>query len=170
MSHLTESQMEEVLQRTVRAIRRLNELWGLKDAVLLRPPADPEALKNLVASVPFQLPPSYLQILGIHDGIDDLYGIRGSLLHSGFRLDFPNFDKEWGRPNMWIFIADNDWNAVAFDTDTQSAEGEMEVQEISDNLDADRWPSLSDFLIGYSERMEGWLAAELADRTEADDD
>src|SRR5581483_12353198 len=112
MQNLTESQMEEVLQITAQALRQLNEFWGLKDQVVLRPPAAPQVLSDLAASVRFPLPPSYLRLMSLHDGIDNFYGIRGHLLHSRFRHIFPDFDKEWKRPQMWVFIADNDWNAV----------------------------------------------------------
>jgi len=168
MQNLTESQMEEVLQITAQALRQLNEFWGLKDQVVLRPPAAPQVLSDLAASVRFPLPPSYLRLMSLHDGIDNFYGIRGHLLHSRFRHIFPDFDKEWKRPQMWVFIADNDWNAVAFDTNTRNAEGEMEVLEIADNIDADRWLSLTDFLIAYRQRMETWVATEQADRTKGE--
>ena len=52
----------------------------------------------------------------------------------------------------------------------RDASGEMQVLEIAENVDADRWPSLSDFLIGYNERNRTWLAGELADRAKVDDD
>lgn len=170
MNQLSESQMKEVLRRTVDALRKLNELWGLDDPVSPRPPATQLALRKLAATVPFPLPPSYVQLLCIHDGIDNFYGIRGQLLPSSYRLDFPNFERDWNRPHLLFFVEDDDFNAVAFDTNMRNPECEMEVVEIAENIDSDRWPSLSDFLIGYMERIENWLANEQADRSVADDD
>jgi hypothetical protein len=170
MAELTEPAMREVLQQTMAALTRLNELWGLDDPVAPHPPATPYNLQTLTADTPFGLPPSYLQLLRIHDGIDNFYGISGDLLPSTYRLTFPDFEKDWKRPHLLFFIMDNDWNAVAFDTKTRDVAGEMQVLEIADNVDADRWPSLSDFLLAYNERMQAWLTGELADRAKVDDD
>ncbi len=170
MSELTVLQMEAVLKRTVDVLNALDALWDLHDPVVPHPPATSSALQRLAAAVSFPLPPSYVQLLSICDGIDNVYGISGDLLPSSYRFQYPDFDKIWTRPTMFFIIADNDWNAVTFDTNTQNADGEMEVVEIADNIDADRWQSLSAFLIGYQERVEGWLAGERADRAKVDDD
>lgn len=169
MSRLTGLQMEAVLNRSIEVLRRLDDLWDLKHPPHPHPPASAEALAKLGALVPWKFPPSYIQLLRIHDGIDNFYGINGELLSSAQRLTPHDFESEWRRSQLLFFIMDDDWNAVAFDTTTRNSDGEMEVLEIAENVDSDRWPSLADFLVGYKHRLEGWLAGEEADRSKVDD-
>ena len=167
---LTTSQSNEILDQIMDVMRQLNQLWGLQNLVAARSPATEQDLLELQRTAPHPPPPSYIRLLSIHNGVEDFYGLRGRILPCNFRSTFPDFDREWRRPNILVFVADDDWNAVAFDANTLDSDGEMGVLEIAENVDADRWPSLSEFLIGYHERLAGWLAAERADRSKAEDD
>ena len=170
MITMSQAQMDEVLQRSMQVLRSIYTLWGLDLPVVPGPPATTQSLNRLAAAVPFPLPPSYVQLLRIADGITNFYRLWGKIIPCTYRLEHPRFAEDWERPDLFFFIEGTEGNAVAFDPATRNAEGEMAVLEIDNYLDADRWPSLNDFLVGYKERLEGWLADEQADRAKVDDD
>jgi hypothetical protein len=169
-TQLSDEEMAGVVRRIALTMSKLNGFWGMRDEVCLHPGASSKQIDALASSVKHPLPPSYKQLLRLFNGIDDIYGLRGKLLPTDFRKTVPDFDLSWRRPTYLVFIADEDWNAVAFDALKRKSDGEMEVIEIAENIDADRWSSLSAFLIGYLQRLEGWLATEQADRALRDDE
>jgi hypothetical protein len=111
-----------------------------------------------VASTEVTLPTSYLELLQLHDGIESFYWVADDLLSCAAQTEDPDHAKHWDRPQMHFFIMGDDFEGVAFDTDTRGDDGEMEVVEFAHNVETVRWPSLDAFLVGYRDRLLGLFA------------
>lgn len=171
MAPLTRDEMETILRRILEVDRELKHFHDLERAnAVPHAHAARDSVQRLEAVLPFELPASYVQMLGIVDGVDNFYWVDNDLLSSSYLLDHPDYSRHWERPEMFFFIMGDDWEAVAFDTANKDTDGEMEVVEFDRNTEDMRWPSLSDFLIGYKERLEDWLARARADRAQTDDE
>ena len=164
---------ESLIRHIVQALEEINVFEGLDDEankVKCHPPASKQEIEKLKQALPFALPPSYIQLLSIHNGIENFYRINGKILSASHRLQYSYDHEDWERPNLLFIAMDDSWNAVALDSMTLDAEGEMEVQEFDRNVETTRWSSLDEFLEGYSERLREYLQNARADRAQMDDD
>ncbi|HEY6877859.1 MAG TPA: SMI1/KNR4 family protein [Polyangiales bacterium] len=123
------------------------------------PPASEGQVQALCDALPFRLPPSYLELLRISDGIARFKWVDADLKSTAQLLADPGLDDWPERPELWVFIYGADTSdGVAFDRRTCDASGEMEVVELANYQEDMRHPSLSAFLRGYLARLESWLA------------
>jgi hypothetical protein len=167
MGRISATDMAARLKRIEECDRRFKEIYeGGKYAGArfnAGPPASEEELSALSAAVPFSLPPSYLDLLRINNGVTNFKWIRDHLISSHERIQSPDLDDWPDRPEMWFIIAgDDNSDGVAFDRNTSDLDGEMEVVEFANYREDSRWPSLSDFLAGYLARLEDWILREQA--------
>lgn len=139
-----------------------------------RPPATLGALTQLAARFPQgQLPPSYAQLLLIHDGIKNFNFVDKSLLSIEDLLylgDDGRTQREAEKePDMIFFIVGTAWNGVAFDRKTVRPDGEMDVVRFNKTGATRRWKTLPEFLLWYLEWLEKEYAKALADRKNLED-
>ncbi len=163
--------MKEVVGKILRVDRELKSFADFEDSLAIpAAPATDEAIQELRRLLNRPIPPSYVQLLRLHDGIENFYWVEEDLVSTTFRREYPDYAAHWEPPDFDFFVIGDDWEAVAFDMSTQRDDGEMEVVEFLRNVERHRWSSLSDFLRGYLERMEDRLIKERADRALLDDD
>jgi hypothetical protein len=132
------------------------------------------AFKNKYGS---RVPPSYLQLLSIYDGVDNFEWVDVSLLSIDYLLTHDNLDDHWveveafAPGEAFIFARSNsDPHVVAFLTQKVGADGEMRVI----HLDADGPRGKHKNLEAYLRSRRKWfaeaLAEEKADRAGLSDD
>jgi hypothetical protein len=159
-----------LLAKAVARIITARTAWSMREArterIVANPPATKPALRARAAASPHPLPPSYLDLLELHDGIAGFYGIDGELVSSSYRGEH---DEQWRDStqladcpelaNLVFFAMDSDGSAASFDATTRDSRGEMQVIEIRDYRELERFDSLASFLITFAERMESWIEA-----------
>ncbi|MEP6653920.1 MAG: SMI1/KNR4 family protein [Myxococcales bacterium] len=172
MNNLDPADMARIIARIVELDQILKPLKMRnpdRRKIMPHPPATPANLQNLDRSVKVRLPPSYLQLLSIHDGIDNFYWTDNPLRSSSYIINTPSYQDHYEIPDQFLFITGSDWISVGFDKQTQKTDGEMEVVENDKSGEATRWPSLPSFLMGYCERLEEWVRDAHADRAKVED-
>jgi hypothetical protein len=120
-------------------------------------PANTEAIQRIGQATQLRLPPSYVQLLSLHDGIDNFYWVDTPLHSTKYILENPHYQEDYELPGLFLFICGPDWISVGFDRQSQGEDGEMEVVECDKGGEHTRWKSLSAFLTGYLARLQGWL-------------
>lgn len=132
------------------------------------------AFKNKYGS---RVPPSYLQLLSIYDGVDNFEWVDVSLLSIDYLLTHDNLDDHWveveafAPGEAFIFARSNsDPHVVAFLSQKVGADGEMRVV----HLDADGPLGKHKNLEAYLRSRRKWfaeaVAEEKADRAGLSDD
>jgi hypothetical protein len=161
MATLSKDEMKNVLHEIIEAYTKwqeINELARPEDKVFLHPPATEPALAALQSVAPFKLPPSYVQLLSLYDGIDNFFGFNGNIVSSAYRFDR---NREWkdclDLSQVMLFAFDEDGTALFFDGTTQTPDGELGVIEIGNYRERHTYASLSDYLVDRAELMRTWL-------------
>jgi hypothetical protein len=173
MPTLDRTHMQAVLARIIELdpiLKPLHTTEPDRVKIVPYPPATSAELEQVSQQLKLRLPPSYLQLLSIHNGIDNFYWIENPLHSTAFFARAPKYAAHYELPDQFLFISGPDWITVGFDKTTQLPDGEMEVIEGDKTGETDRWPSLSDFLVGYRDRLEKWYADAQGDRAKTDDD
>jgi hypothetical protein len=113
-----------------------------------------------------RVPPSYLQLLSIYDGIDNFEWVDVSLLSIDFLMTHHNLDDYWveaeafGPGEAFIFARSNsDPHVVAFLTQKVGPDGEMRVV----HLDADGPLGKHKTLEAYLRSRRDWFASAVAE-------
>ena len=134
------------------------------------PPATAAQLEALQEHLGLQLPPSYREFLGLHNGIEnfeyDLHLMSTEQIianDEGWVEDLADEEPELAR---FFLAGDDDTNAGCYVFDHQKVDdgGEMEVVHFSMRLEETRWPSFLDLLEERLKRSEEHLKSERADR------
>lgn len=173
MATLTQQQLLDLFNRIISALNKLQYFHGVETnrfQIVPHPPAPGAALAQLQHAYAIRFPQAYLDLLAIADGVENFYWVYGELVGTSVLLNNKNHAADWERPSVFFFITGGDWDAVGFDTEAVDENGEMAVQEYEANCESIRWPSFNDFLIGYCERLEQWVADAEADRQGLEDD
>ena len=134
-----------------------------------RPPATAADIATLRAAWKQPPPPSYVRLLMLHNGIDNFYWMDMPLLATADIAEQSTLADDYELSHLLLLMA-AEWRAIGFDPTTADAEGEMAVAVCDKTGEHTRWPSLSAFLIGYRDRLAGWLADAKKDRAALDDD
>lgn len=176
---MDQEEMEKILAHLVEIDPRIKELtfdFADDDNIRLEASsgANLDALAKLAVNFPQgRLPPSYAQLLLLHNGIKNFKYVDESLLSAEDLLrlgDDGRTQREAQKePHMIFFIFGPGWNGVAFDRRTVRPDGEMEVAEFDKTGETNRWPSLDDFLRWYLASQEEQYKKVLADRKNLED-
>lgn len=133
-------------------------LPGGRPVIVAHPPAPPERIAQLKAAEQYVVGPTYQRLLSIHDGLDNFYWNGAHLLSSRQLLEQPDCTAAHAQPDTFLFMLGRDRSSVGFDLNTRRNDGEMFVVEFDAKGEtAERWPSLTNFLWTYVERLEAWL-------------
>jgi cell wall assembly regulator SMI1 len=160
--------VKEELRQVLKRIVAARTTWlsqALDDEVVVQPGATEEALAGLTSARHRSIPASYLELLRIHDGIDEFFGIGGELLSSSYRGEsdsaWADCCTEWNElPDLDMLLliaADDDGSCVAFDMTTLRDDGEADVVAIQNFRSVRRYPSLLEYLRSHAEAMEARL-------------
>lgn len=166
---MTEEELRALLDRLVEATLERDRYYDENPArPELGPPATPEQISALELHWQRRVPPSYRKLLGICNGMTKLL-LDVALLSTQELIDdvpgLETFEEPFPELWKWIFACAGDsYDALAFDPTQTRDDGEMAVVLIGDEGEAERWPSLEDFLQSLVARVEAEAAGEKADR------
>ena len=149
-----------VLARAIEIDAELKPLLpGNRPLIVAHPPAPPERIAQLKAAEQYVVGPTYQRLLSIHDGLDNFYWNGANILSSRQLLEQPDYAAIHAQPDTFLFMLGRERSSVGFDLNTRRNDGEMFVVEFdAKGKFSERWPSLTNFLWTYVERMEAWLA------------
>ena len=174
---LTLDQMKELVDEIIDLGNQLRTFHG-HGAHAARP-YPPGSSKNLAVfrGKHAQLPPSYLQLLSIYDGIANFDWVDVALLSSDYLLTQPDPTAAWidggsfAKGERFIFAqSDTDSHAIAFLTDPISDDGEMEVIDFDSDGPVETYQHLEAYLLARHEWFANAVAGEKADRAGLADD
>jgi hypothetical protein len=169
---LTRDQMKAIVDETIALGNELRAFHGHTDrAARPRPPATAAALKVFEARYPERVPPSYLQLLSICDGVDNFDWVDVSLLSTDFLLANDDLDEDWieaeyfDEGEVFIFAqSDDDAHAIGFHTKKKAKDGEMKVVDVAASLEPKEYKNLEDYLRRRRDWFAKYVAREKADR------
>jgi hypothetical protein len=175
---LTAGQMKALLDESVALGNELRVFHGHDDMPARpAPAATPAALGTFKRRYGKRVPPSYLQLLSIYDGIDNFEWVDVSLLSIDFLLAHDDLDEDWveteafAAGELFIFAQSNsDAHAVAFLTKNVARNGEMEVVHFDSNGTLGEYKNLEEYLRDRRDWFAAAVAEEKADRTGLSDD
>ena len=175
---LSVGQMKALVDEIVALGNELRVLNDLDDTpAMTRPPATAAALNAFKARFARQVPPSYLQLLSIYDGVDNFEWVDVSLLSTDYLLTYDGLDRDWveagALPADGAFIfaqSDSDDHIVAFLTRNVGADGEMEVVHLTAEGPIGEHKNLEEYLLARRDWFASELAREKADREGLSDD
>lgn len=164
---LTAGQMKALVDEIVAMGNELRALHGHDDEPAKPRPAPTAAALNAFKSKHgSRVPPSYLQLLSIYDGVDNFDWVDVSLLSIDFLLTNDDLEEDWveveafAAGEAFVFAqSDSDAHVVAFLTRKVGADGEMRVV----HLDADGPLGKHKNLEAYLRSRRKWFADALAD-------
>ncbi|MFK7987725.1 MAG: hypothetical protein AB8I08_17035 [Sandaracinaceae bacterium] len=145
--------LEEQIRLIVDALRARNNRRGELRPIILGAAVDEITLASRLATAPFELPPSYVALLQLHDGIEGFYGEHGELLPARYRgqLDAAYADRVDLTDRMLI-AADGAGHGLFLDGTDPGPEGETPLIEVTPDGML-RHASLSAFLETYVARL-----------------
>lgn len=169
MSHLTQDNIKVVIDQILDAMTELDAFFtGDPRRPNVGPPARETDLQALEQHWERSLPPSYRLTLSVYNGVSCIWA-RIPLLSTQEiiedRHDTTTFEEPF--PNLWKFIfacGTESYDALTFDGSTAQPNGEMEVVELSEEGEGQRWPTFYAFLTGLLTKILQELASEKADR------
>ena len=148
----------------------------VKDLAVTRPKASPADLAAVRGITP-HLPPSFLQLLSICDGVDNFDWVDISLLSSDYLLNQPDPTGPWIEgaafskgERVIIGQSDTDPHAIAFLTETVAEDGEMEVMDFDNDGPIETYPHLEAYLRARRDWFANAVSEEKADREGIADD
>jgi hypothetical protein len=141
------------------------------------PPATPAALAAFRGRYGRKVPPSYLQLLSIYNGVDNFDWVDVSLLSTDFLLAHDDLADGWEEARTFapgeafVFAqSDSDAEAVAFRTQKVGLDGEMEVVHVDARGVLGEYKNLEEYLRDRRDWFADYLAGEKADRAGLSDD
>lgn len=157
-------------------LRRINDL---DQRAQKRPPAPPATLSELSARFGVKVPPSFLQLLSIYDGVDNFDYVDVSIFSSEYLLEEAvELEEEWVDAGAFeegeIFVfarSDMDSVAAAFLVKQRHADGELRVVFFDARGVVAEYENLEQYLLDCKALFERNLTHERADRADfqADD-
>lgn len=174
---LTLDQMKAIVDETVALGNELRAFHGHANIPARpRPAATAAALNAFKAKYLKRVPPSYLQLLSIYDGVDNFDWVDVSLLSTEFLLANDDLDEDWveaeyfDEGEAFIFAqSDDDAHVVAFHTKKKGKDGEMRVFDFAASLEPKEYASLEDYLKRRRDWFAKYVAREKADRAALSD-
>jgi hypothetical protein len=150
-------------------LRRLNELTQRAKPAK---PADPAALSTFGATFAGKVPPSFLQLLSIYDGVENFDYVDISIFGCDYLLqNASELEEEWVDAEMFeedeIFVfarSDIDSIAVAFALNKPGPNGEMGVIYFDARGVGAEFENLEAYLVACKRMYEHNLTKEAADR------
>lgn len=168
---LKADEMKRLVDEAVALGNELRAYHGHSD-LLARPhaAATPAALTAIRKRLGRRVPPSYLQLLSLYDGVDNLDWVDVSLLSTTFLLTHPDQDLSWVKAGnfaageRFVFAhSSTDPHAIAFLT-RQVADGEMGVIDFDNDGAVKTYPNLEAYLRARRDWFAKFVAREKADR------
>jgi hypothetical protein len=142
-----------------------------------RPGATPAALTAIRNRFARRVPPSYVQLLSLYDGIDNFDWVDVSVLTTTFLLSHPDQDRVWVEAGnfpageRFIFAqSDTDPHAIAFLFNRVGDDGEMEVMDFDNDGPVETYQNLEAYLRDRRDWFASEVAKEKADRAGLTDD
>jgi hypothetical protein len=175
---LPADQMKALVDEIVALGNELRILEEFDDTLAQHhPPATSAALKGFKARYGKRVPPSYLQLLAIYDGVDNFEWVDVSLLSTDFLLTHDDLDEDWveagtyAAGDLFIFAqSDSDAHVVAFLPKKLGEDGEMEVVHFEARGPMGNYKNLEEYLRARRDWFADTLAKEKADRAGLSDD
>jgi hypothetical protein len=169
---LSKAQMKVVVDQIVRSGNELKRYMDAEDdSAQPGPPASAQVLSAFKQKYGTRVPPSYLQLLSIHDGIKNFEWMDVSLLSAQYLLEHEHLDRPWidvgayGRDEIFVFAESNsDAHAVAFLLKTVDDRGEMRVAHFDASGPLTEHTDLEGYLRDRLKWFEDSVASEKADR------
>jgi hypothetical protein len=143
-----------------------------------RPSATAAALADFKRRYGGRVPPSYLQLLSIYDGVDNFDWVDVSILSTEFLLAHDDLDEDWveeaeafAAGEAFIFAqSDSDAHIVAFLSRKVGADGEMKVVHLDSDGPIGKHKNLEAYLRERRDWFAEAVAEEKADRAGLSDD
>jgi hypothetical protein len=175
---LSAGQMKALVDEIVAIGNELRVLNDLDDTpAMTRPAATAAALNAFKAKYGRQVPPSYLQLLSVYDGVDNFEWVDVSLLSTDFLLTHDDLDEEWVEagafPALEAFVfaqSNSDAHVVVFLTRQVEADGEMAIVHLDAEGPLGEHKNLEEYLLARRDWFAGELARQKADREGLSDD
>jgi hypothetical protein len=150
----------------------LRQYHGFEDEpAKAHPPPDKVALDSFAKHFKGKLPPSYLQLIAINNGIENFEWVDVSILSIEFLMKHEKLEKYWvdvgayNKGDLFIFAkSDSDAHVVAFLTRTVDDKGEMEVAHFDAGGLLGQYKNLDEYLRDRREWYVKSVAMEKADR------
>lgn len=169
MSNEIRQDMQELLDQIVDAIKELDSYYEDEPTLVqTSPPATESELAALERHWGRILPPSYRCALSIYNGFSKVWAEVPLLSTSEITENYKDtitFKEPF--PSFWRFIiaCDNEsYDALCFDTATTQRDGEMNVVQLSDEGEGERWRNFEEFLKDRLVKLRDEISAEKADR------
>lgn len=175
---LTTTQMKALVDEIVLLGNELRVLSEIDDQpAKAHSAATGAAMKAFESKYGGRVPPSYLQLLSIYDGIDNFDWVDVSLLSTDYLLTHDNLDEHWvdieafDPGEAFIFARSNsDPHVVAFITQNVGADGEMRVVHLDSDGPLGKHKNLEAYLRDRRKWFADALDEEKADRAGLPDD
>jgi hypothetical protein len=156
-------------------LRRINEL---DQRGLRRPAASSAALANLQRRFPGKVPPAFVQLLSIYDGVDNFNYVDLSIFGVDYLLsNAAALEEEWvdagkfAAGEIFVFArSDMDSIATAFLVQQVRADGEFRVVYFDARGIVGEYDDLEHYLTACKQALEHNLARDAADRADFDPD
>jgi hypothetical protein len=169
---MTVEAMQRLIDEVITLGNELRRVNDLDQRAKRRPPASPVAVEALTQRFPGKLPPSFLQLLSISDGIDNLDYVDVTIFGSSYLVENATvLEEEWvdaGKftPGEVFVFARSDWDSVAaaFLPNQRHADGELRVVFFDARGIVGEYDNLEQYLLGCKTSFEQNLAKEAADR------
>jgi hypothetical protein len=124
-----------------------------------------------------KLPPSYLQLMSIYNGVENLEWVDVSILPIEFIMEHDNLDEDWvdagvyEEGDLFIFAqSGSDALSVAFLLKTADHKGEMEVVHFDAGGLLGKYKNFEEYLRARCDWLKNAVANEEADRKGLTDD
>lgn len=169
-------QMKTLVDEVIALGNELRVFHGHDDTPARPRPAS-VALSAFATRYVGRVPPSYLQLLSIYDGVDNFDWVDVSILTTDFLLAHDDLDEDWvdaeafDEGELFVFAQSNtDAHAVAFLTKTVKKDGEMKVVDFDTDGPPVEYENLEDYLRSRRDWFAEAVAEERADRAGLSDD
>jgi hypothetical protein len=133
--------------------------------------AKKNVLDSFAARYEKKIPPSYLQLLSIYNGIDNFEWVDVSILPIEFLMKHDKLEKHWvdsdayDEGELFIFAqSSSDSHVVAFLTKTRDKNGEMEIAHFDGGGSLGRYTNLDEYLRERRDWYKKSVALEKEDR------
>jgi len=151
---LSKAEMKEIVVDVVRLGNELRKYYELEDEpAKAGPPPDKRVLDAIAQRFIEKVPPSYLQLMSINNGVKNFEWVDVSILPAEFLLKHGNLDHTWIESGMYregeLFVfalSATDSHVVAFLPKTVSKLGEMEVVHFDSGGTLGQYRDLDEYL------------------------